>query len=165
MHATLIAIENNGILILGEPGSGKSRLAHALIEKGHQLVADDLVEIHTQEDGSALGQAPKKLAGLLHLRHLGLFDIREQYGSEAYCQTAPIHFAVTLDPNLVLPPATLALPLETLELCQLKIPMITLNLSNETRPAAIFKLLVGQHFAKIEVPNSTKRNIIRAINS
>ncbi len=160
-----MTIRNIGVLILGAPGCGKSRLAHALIEDGNQLIADDLVDIAKQADGDLVGQAPAKLAGLLHLRHLGLFDIRSLYGAQAYRASARIDFAVTLDPALELPPAILELPLETLELCQRHIPAISINLSAEKSPAAILKLLIRQLFPQLMVPKSAKRNIITAINS
>jgi len=157
-----------GVLLLGAPGSGKSRLAQALLEggeSGDQLIADDLVNISKQADGTLLGQAPEQLAGLLHLRHLGLFDVRHLYATDCYRKNTPINFAVTLDPTLELPPAVLELPAETIELCQQKIPAITINLSNEQHPVAILKLLVRQFFTQLEMPKASKRNIITAINS
>lgn len=160
-----MAKNNIGVLITGVPGSGKSRLAHALIEHGHQLVADDLVDVSKLEDGTVRGQAPVKLAGLLHLRHLGLFDIRRLYGLDAYRMTTSIDFAVTLDPALEVPPAILEVPLDTFELCQQNIPAIRLNISKEPNPAAILNLLVRQFFPQFKVPKSAKRNIISTVNS
>ena len=41
-HATSVAIQNSGIIILGSSGSGKSDLALRLIDAGATLISDDL---------------------------------------------------------------------------------------------------------------------------
>ena len=47
IHATLVSLQNKGILLKGKSGSGKSDLALRLIEnKGAILVADDMVELN-----------------------------------------------------------------------------------------------------------------------
>ena len=43
LHGTLLEIRGVGTLVRGESGAGKSEAALALIERGHSLVADDLV--------------------------------------------------------------------------------------------------------------------------
>ena len=55
LHGTLLEIRGVGTLIRGESGAGKSEAALALIERGHSLVADDLVKVkllsdHTRSD-------------------------------------------------------------------------------------------------------------------
>ena len=45
LHGTLLDIRGIGTLIRGDSGSGKSEAALALIERGHSLVADDLVRV------------------------------------------------------------------------------------------------------------------------
>jgi HPr kinase/phosphorylase len=67
MHASCVAREGAGVLLLGPSGSGKSDLALRLIDRGFMLVADDGVEI---EDGRARPSPP--LAGLLEIRGLGI---------------------------------------------------------------------------------------------
>ena len=42
MHATSVALEDNGVLIEGPSGSGKSDLALRLIDSGATLISDDL---------------------------------------------------------------------------------------------------------------------------
>ena len=70
-QATCVAIGARGVLIEGPPGSGKSSLALALIDRGAVLVGDDGVLL--ARDGSGLRASPASVTqGLLEVRNLGL---------------------------------------------------------------------------------------------
>lgn len=71
LHATAIAVEGHGVLLLGRSGAGKSDLALRLIDRGAELVADDRV-IATPRGGHLWLSAPPRLAGLIELRGLGI---------------------------------------------------------------------------------------------
>lgn len=72
IHATCITQDNNGILLLGDSGSGKSDLALRLITFCQfKLVADDRVDI-SKVDNQLLAQAPQNLQGLLEVRGVGI---------------------------------------------------------------------------------------------
>jgi HPr kinase/phosphorylase len=73
-----VLIGRHAALIRGAAGSGKSRLAWALIDAAAsglirfaRLVADDRVEL-TASHGRLLIRAPSALAGLIELRGLGV---------------------------------------------------------------------------------------------
>ncbi|WP_227307509.1 HPr kinase/phosphorylase [Acidisoma cellulosilyticum] len=68
MHASCAARDGLGIVLTGEPGSGKSDLLLRLLDRGFDLVADDQVAIG--EDGMA--RPPETLAGLIEVRGLGI---------------------------------------------------------------------------------------------
>jgi HPr kinase/phosphorylase len=77
-HASAVLIGRHAALIRGAAGSGKSRLAWALIDAAAsglirfaRLVADDRVEL-TASHGRLLIRAPSALAGLIELRGLGV---------------------------------------------------------------------------------------------
>jgi HPr kinase/phosphorylase len=71
VHATTIDIAGCGVLILGEPGAGKSDLALRLIADGAWLVADDqtVVEIAGER---LRASAPAAIVGLIEVRGLGI---------------------------------------------------------------------------------------------
>lgn len=69
-HATCVAINRKGILIMGPSGSGKSDLALRLIERGAVLVADDQVEL-TAEKGDLIARSPQTIKGLIEARYIG----------------------------------------------------------------------------------------------
>lgn len=70
LHATCVARDGQGVLLLGPPGSGKSDLALRLVERGFVLVADDRVEIE-----AGVASPPAALAGLIEVRGLGVLRV------------------------------------------------------------------------------------------
>lgn len=73
-HATTVAIDKKAVLISGPPGSGKSDLALRLIDRGAVLVSDDQTELNVEGRG-LFASPPEKIAGILEIRHLGLFRV------------------------------------------------------------------------------------------
>ena len=71
VHATSVAVDGRGLLILGPSGAGKSSLALRLIALGARLVADDRTEL-TAQDGRLLARCPDPIRGLIEARGLGL---------------------------------------------------------------------------------------------
>lgn len=70
-QASCVAIKDRAVLIEGPPGSGKSSLALALIDRGAVLVGDDGVTL-TGEGNRLFASPPPNIAGLLEVRNLGL---------------------------------------------------------------------------------------------
>lgn len=70
-QASCVAIGGRGVLIEGAPGTGKSSLALALIDRGAVLVGDDGVLLE-QRDGHLWALPHPNISGLLELRNVGL---------------------------------------------------------------------------------------------
>lgn len=79
----MVCIDGKGVLISGKAGIGKSSLALELIGQGHQLVADDVVELSV-ENGRLMAACPNMLQGLLHSRELGMIDVNSVFGKQAW---------------------------------------------------------------------------------
>ena len=75
LHASCVAVADQGILICGPSGTGKSDLALRLIDDGADLVADDRVDISCK-NGQLLASAPENIKGLIEVRGLGLVKVR-----------------------------------------------------------------------------------------
>lgn len=73
-HATCIACAGRGVLLMGEPGTGKSSLALRLIDRGAMLVADDYALL-TREGDSLIATVPETIAGLIEVRGFGIFRL------------------------------------------------------------------------------------------
>ncbi|MBD3384932.1 HPr(Ser) kinase/phosphatase [candidate division KSB1 bacterium] len=83
VHGSMLEVFGVGVLITGESAIGKSELALDLIERGHQLVADDVVHV-TKVGASQLEGAPSDLlAHHMEIRGLGIIDIRKLFGIRA----------------------------------------------------------------------------------
>jgi serine kinase of HPr protein (carbohydrate metabolism regulator) len=88
---TCVAIKGRGVLIEGAPGSGKSSLALALIDRGAMLVGDDGVALAALDGRLLAGPAPAT-AGLLEVRNVGLVPM-------PFIDSAEIALVITLDPE------------------------------------------------------------------
>ncbi len=83
VHGTLVDVYGVGLLFTGRSGIGKSECALDLIERGHRLVADDIVEItHTTED-VLIGRYREVLRHHLEIRGVGVIDVQAIFGIRA----------------------------------------------------------------------------------
>lgn len=71
LHASAVALDGQGVLILGPSGSGKSSLALQLIGQGAALIGDDQIVLTRQGD-AVMAAAPAAIAGLIEARGVGL---------------------------------------------------------------------------------------------
>jgi hypothetical protein len=71
MQASAVAVSDHALLIEGPPGSGKSSLALALIDRGAGLIGDDGVTL-TRDGGLLIASPPPRIGGLLEVRGIGL---------------------------------------------------------------------------------------------
>ena len=90
-QATCVAINGRAVLIEGAPGSGKSSLALALIDRGAGLVGDDGVTLQPR-GGRLYASPPPNIAGLLEVRNLGLLEFPT-------VGDVPVALVVRLDPT------------------------------------------------------------------
>lgn len=111
-QATCVAIRGRALLIEGPPGSGKSSLALALIDRGATLVGDDGVSL--EPSGTRLYASPAPhIAGKLEVRNLGLLEF-------ATVSHVPIALVLRLDAES---PRFIDIA-ETLDLYRIIVPMV-----------------------------------------
>ena len=89
-QTTCVAIGGRGLLIEGPPGSGKSSLALALIDRGATLVGDDGVLLEQRGD-RLWALPPATIEGLLEIRNVGIAKLA--------VEPAPVALLVRLDPD------------------------------------------------------------------
>ena len=87
LHGTCVSVNGDGVLILGEPGAGKSDLALRLIDEPGfgvseslmraKLISDDQVIITRHED-KLIASAPSNISGKLEIRGLGIVSLATQ---------------------------------------------------------------------------------------
>ena len=89
-------VRSCGVLLLGPSGVGKSETALELVSRGHQLVADDVVEL-SLEDGRLIGSARDAIRHFLEIRGLGILCIPDLYGSGAVAEQSTISLVFRLE--------------------------------------------------------------------
>jgi HPr kinase/phosphorylase len=85
-----------GIVLMGESGSGKSRLALSLLYEGARLVADDVVDLSLGTNG-LIGRSPDRLRGLIEIRGVGIVDVSKALGRSFVLEATSIDLAVSLE--------------------------------------------------------------------
>ena len=74
IHSTSVVIDDNGVLILGDSGSGKSDLALRLIDSGATLISDD-ISICRKNLNNIYLYCPPETKGLLEVREIGIITV------------------------------------------------------------------------------------------
>ncbi|MCX8123747.1 MAG: HPr(Ser) kinase/phosphatase [Spirochaetes bacterium] len=80
IHGTLVDVFGIGILLIGKSGVGKSEAALELIERGHRLVADDMVEIKKIDESLLMGSGSELIRHHMEIRGIGILNVRDIFG-------------------------------------------------------------------------------------
>jgi HPr kinase/phosphorylase len=98
IHGVLVEVYGLGILLLGSSGVGKSEAALELIERGHRLVADDMVEIHCVNGNVLMGEGSNRIIGHhMEIRGLGIINITHLFGVRAIRNRIQIQLVVVME--------------------------------------------------------------------
>lgn len=95
VHGVLVRVKGTGVLIIGKSGTGKSECALELIRRGSQLVSDDVV-IVTKKGSLLKGRAPQKTGNLMHIRDIGIMNIKELFGNSSVQEQSTIDLVIEL---------------------------------------------------------------------
>ncbi len=79
-HGSLVDVYGIGILLTGRSGIGKSEIALDLVERGHRLVADDLVIVRRKAEDILIGSGTEIAQHTLEIRGVGIIDVRRIFG-------------------------------------------------------------------------------------
>ena len=80
LHGSFVDVDGIGVLITGRSGIGKSEIALDLVERGHRLVADDVVMVTRKGEGILIGAGSDVVKHYMEIRGLGLIDVRSIFG-------------------------------------------------------------------------------------
>ncbi len=98
LHGVLIEVYGMGILLRGHSGVGKSETALELIERGHRLVADDIVEVRCVNGNIILGQVTNPHIGHhMEIRGMGIINVTQLYGIGAVRDQKEIQLVMQLE--------------------------------------------------------------------
>jgi HPr kinase/phosphorylase len=96
-HGVLVDVYGVGVLLTGESGVGKSEAALELIKRGHQLVADDVVDICRVSDSRLTGECPEMVRHFMEIRGIGIIDIKAMYGVSAVAMSKSIDMVMHME--------------------------------------------------------------------
>ena len=80
VHGSLVDVYGCGLLFTGRSAIGKSETALDLVERGHRLVADDVVTITRRHGDVLIGAGNQLLRHHMEIRGLGIIDVQAIFG-------------------------------------------------------------------------------------
>ncbi|MDI6808456.1 MAG: HPr(Ser) kinase/phosphatase [Candidatus Eisenbacteria bacterium] len=80
VHGSLVDVYGIGLLFTGKSGIGKSECSLDLVERGHRLVADDVVTITKRHGDVLVGTGRKLMRHHMEIRGLGIIDVQGIFG-------------------------------------------------------------------------------------
>ncbi len=97
VHGTALDCYGVGCLIVGAPGIGKSETALELVERGHRLVADDVVAIKRRRQDYLYAETNPIIGHHMEIRGVGIIDIKGVFGVGRVRNTKRIGLVVELE--------------------------------------------------------------------
>ncbi len=97
LHGSLADVYGVGLLFIGRSGIGKSECVLDLVERGHRLVADDVVQVTRRGTDLLIGQGHELAAHHMEIRGIGLIDIPTLFGVRSVRQQKRIEVVVQLE--------------------------------------------------------------------
>lgn len=97
LHGSLADVFGVGLLFTGRSGIGKSECVLDLVERGHRLVADDLVICSRRGNDVLIGRGHELQRHFMEIRGVGLIDVPAIFGIRAVRQQKRIEVVVRLE--------------------------------------------------------------------
>ena len=97
MHASFVDVYGVGLLFCGRSGIGKSEITLDLVERGHRLVADDIVIVSKKAENILMGSGTSLVKHFMEIRGLGIIDIKRIFGIRAIRYQKRVEVIVELE--------------------------------------------------------------------
>ncbi len=163
-HGVFLAVMNTGILITGSSGVGKSEVAMDLIQRGHQLVADDAVDIYRSEQNELVGECPATLRGYIEIRGLGIISILKMFGPSAVLDFYRLQLIIDLQEatdSEVKKVDRLSPSLEMRDILGIQMPCLTMLVAPGRNLAVLVEAAVRNHLLRMSGMDSGKEFLLR----
>ncbi|HJQ19170.1 MAG TPA: HPr(Ser) kinase/phosphatase [Gemmatimonadaceae bacterium] len=149
LHASLADVFGVGLLFTGRSGIGKSECVLDLIERGHRLVADDLVLVSRRGNDVLIGRGHELQRHYMEIRGVGLVDIPAIFGIRAVRQQKRIEVIVQLedwDADATIDRT--GLDGETAEILDVQLPKVRVPLNPGKNITVICEVIAMSHLLK-----------------
>lgn len=97
VHGSFVDVYGVGIMFMGKSGIGKSEVTLDLIERGHRLVADDVIILTKKGEGILMGTGTELGKHFMEIRGLGIIDVERMFGIRAIRYQKRLEILVELE--------------------------------------------------------------------
>ncbi len=97
VQGVMVEVYGLGILILGVTGIGKSECALELVNRGHRLIAGEVVGIKQRRGDILIGFAKEPIRYYLEVQGLGIVDVQKLFGASVVRSSAKIDLVIVLE--------------------------------------------------------------------
>ena len=97
IHGSFVDVYGCGLLFVGKSGIGKSEVTLDLIERGHRLVADDIIILTKKGEGILMGSGTNLAKHFMEIRGLGIIDVERMFGIRAIRYQKRLEIIVELE--------------------------------------------------------------------
>lgn len=157
VHGVMVEVFGFGVLIQGKSGVGKSETALDLIDRGHLLVADDIVMVRKVSRGRLFAESAPTLRYHMEIRGVGIIDVERLFGVRSIRDESEIALIVQLeewDPNKEYERLGITENLVTLFDCQ--VPQVVLPVEPSRNIAQIIEIAALMQRLKLQGVNVAK---------
>jgi HPr kinase/phosphorylase len=97
LNGVLMDIMGQGVMLTGASGIGKSETALELVNKGYQLIADDITEFYIDSNADLVGRSNPIIKNLMEVRGLGIININDIFGAAAVLEEKKLNLVINLE--------------------------------------------------------------------
>jgi HPr kinase/phosphorylase len=149
LHGSLADVFGVGLFFTGRSGIGKSECVLDLVERGHRLVADDLVIATRRGNDVLIGRGHDLARHHMEIRGVGLIDIPSIFGIRAVRQQKRIEVVVRLEEwNQDAVVDRTGLDMGTTTILNVQIPLITIPLNPGKNITVIAEVIALNHLLR-----------------
>ena len=149
VHGSLADVFGVGLLFVGASGIGKSECVLDLVERGHRLVADDLVIVRRRGTEILIGQGHEMQKHFMEIRGVGLIDVPSIFGIHAVRQQKRIEVVVKLETwDAAANVDRTGLDETMTSILDVKVPQITVPLNPGKNITVISEVIAMNHLLK-----------------
>ena len=149
IHGSLADVYGVGLLFVGQSGIGKSECVLDLVERGHRLVADDVVRIRRRGHDVLIGRAIEQQQFHMEIRGVGIIDVRALFGIRSVRQQKRVEVVVQLERwSDEMTYDRTGLDHETTEILEVELPRVSVPLNPGKNITVISEVVAMRHLLR-----------------
>ncbi len=171
VHGVLMDIYGLGTLIIGESGIGKSESALELIERGHRLVSDDIIEFYREAGnqspcpGILMGRSPNLTRYFMELRGVGIINVKDLFGLNSIRMRKSVDLVIQLERwEKATEIERLGLEEETYAILGGSLPLVRMPVGPGRNLAMLIEVAARNHLLK-RAGRHPARRLIKKVNA